>query len=174
MKNIKLKSILLTAFVLLVSLSSQAQISKAEIIATGLTCSMCSNAINKQLKSMAEVENVSTDLNTNTFTVTLKENSKLTANTLKESVEKTGFFIGSMVLTIDLGSVKMAESQKITKQSGNYVFVNGGEKAVSGPIRVQVLNEGFVTKKELKKSAKLQAKYADMVAQENTYLIKSI
>ena len=174
MKNIKLKTILLTAFVLLLSLSSKAQISKAEIIATGLTCSMCSNAINKQLKSMAEVENVSTDLNTNTFVVTLKDNSAYTANTLKESVEKTGFFIGSMVLTIDLGTVKITESQKITKQSGNYVFVNGGEKSVSGPVRVQVLNEGFVTKKEFKKSAKLQAKYADVVAQENTYLIKSI
>jgi copper chaperone CopZ len=167
MKNINLKSILVSAFVLLVSLSSQAQISKAEIIATGLTCSMCSNAINKQLKSMAEVENVSTDLNTNTFTVTLKENNKLTPNTLKESIEKTGFFIGSMVLTVDLGNSTITESQKIEKQSGTYVFVNG-------PVKVQVLNDGFVTKKEFKKSAKLQAKYADALAQANTYLIKSI
>ena len=174
MKNINLKSILVSAFVLLASLSSQAQILKAEIIATGLTCSMCSNAINKQLKSMADVENVSTDLNTNTFTVTLKENNKLTPNTLKESIEKTGFFIGSMVLTVDLGNSTITESQKIEKQSGTYVFVNGGDKAISGPVKVQVLNDGFVTKKEFKKSAKLQAKYADALAQANTYLIKSI
>ena len=126
MKNIKY---ILLCFVSIVTMSSYAQITKAEIIATGLTCSMCSNAINKQLKSMDEVANVSTDLNTNTFTVTLKQNSTLTANTLKESVEKTGFFIGSMVLTIDLGTVKIAENEKLTKQSGTYVFVNGGDKA---------------------------------------------
>jgi copper chaperone CopZ len=88
MKNIKY---ILLCFVLILC-HSYAQITKAEIIATGLTCSVCSNAINKQLKSMDEVANVSTDLNTNTFTVTLKQNSTLTANTLKESVEKTGFY----------------------------------------------------------------------------------
>lgn len=174
MKNINLKSILVSAFVFLASLSAPAQISKAEIIATGLTCSMCSNAINKQLKSMAEVENVAVDLNTNTFTVSLKENNTLTPNVLKENIEKTGFFIGSMVLTIDLGTTKIEESKAVKKQSGTYVFVNGGDKTIDGAIKVQVLNDGFVTKKEFKKSAKLQAKYADLVAQENTYLLKSI
>jgi copper chaperone CopZ len=55
-------------------MKSFAQISKAEIIATGLTCSMCSNAINKQLKTLPEVVTVETDLNTNTFTVTREGN----------------------------------------------------------------------------------------------------
>lgn len=174
MKNINLKSVLIAVFVLIASTKSYSQISKAEIIATGLTCSMCSNAINKQLKSMADVTSVATDLNTNTFTVTLKENNTLTPNILKESIEKTGFFIGSMVLTIDVGNVQISENQKVEKQSGTYVFVNNSAKAVSGPIKVQVLNDGFVTKKEFKKSAKLQAKYAEATAKENTYLIKSI
>jgi hypothetical protein len=49
-ENINLKSILIAVFVLIASTKSYSQISKAEIIATGLTCSMCSNAINKQLK----------------------------------------------------------------------------------------------------------------------------
>ena len=172
MKNINLKSILIAAFVLIASTNSYSQISKAEIIATGLTCSMCSNAINKQLKSMAEVESVSTDLNTNTFTVTLKDNNAVTPNILKESVEKTGFFIGSMVLTMDLGNVQVAENQKVERPSGTYIFVNNSTK--TGPIKVQVLNDGFVTKKEFKKSAKLQAKFAEATANENTYLIKSI
>lgn len=174
MKNINLRILLIACFFLITSAKSYSQISKAEIIATGLTCSMCSNAINKQLKSMAEVESVSTDLNTNTFTVILKDNNALTPNILKESIEKTGFFIGSMVLTIDLGNVQITENQKVEKKSGTYVFVNAANKALSGPVKVQVLNDGFVTKKEFKKSAKLLAKYAEVTAQENTYLIKSI
>ena len=64
---------MIASMVLMFSIKSNAQIIKAEIRATGLTCSMCSNAINKQLKSMTEVVNVETDLNTNTFTVTLKK-----------------------------------------------------------------------------------------------------
>jgi copper chaperone CopZ len=74
------------------SIKSNAQIIKAEIRATGLTCSMCSNAINKQLKSMLEVANVETDLNTNTFTVTLKEGNDLSPKVFKEKVEKAGFY----------------------------------------------------------------------------------
>ena len=50
--------ILITSMVLMFSLNSNAQIVKAEIRATGLTCSMCSNAINKQLKTVPEVVNV--------------------------------------------------------------------------------------------------------------------
>jgi copper chaperone CopZ len=65
-------------------MKSFAQISKAEI-ATGLTCSMCSNAINKQLKTLPEVVTVETDLNTNTFTVTLKEGD-LSPKVFKEKV----------------------------------------------------------------------------------------
>ncbi len=159
-------------FVLAV-VQGNAQISKAEIVATGLTCSMCSNAINKQLKSMPEVESVSTDLNTNTFTVQLKTNNTLTPKALKNSIEKTGFFIGSLVLTVDLGAVNGQENEKVQNQSGTYVFVEKAKKS-SGPMQVQLLNEGFVTKKEFKKSAKMLAKYADVLGQENTYLVKSI
>jgi copper chaperone CopZ len=71
-------------------MKSFAQISKAEIIATGLTCSMCSNAINKQLKTLPEVVTVETDLNTNTFTVTLKEGNDLSQKYLRKS-GKAGF-----------------------------------------------------------------------------------
>ena len=77
---------------LLFALNTNAQIIKAEIIATGLTCSMCSNAINKQFKSLAEVEKVATDLNTNTFTVYLKSNAIITPKKLKEQVEKASYF----------------------------------------------------------------------------------
>ena len=173
MKNSKIKIVLTAMLFFLAVVQGNAQISKAEIVATGLTCSMCSNAINKQLKSMPEVESVSTDLNTNTFTVQLKTNNTLTPKALKNSIEKTGFFIGSLVLTVDLGAVNGQENEKIQNQSGTYVFVEKAKKS-SGPMQMQLLNEGFVTKKEFKKSAKMLSKYADVLGQENTYLVKSI
>ena len=88
MKKINIVYVLVASMVLMFSMKSNAQISKAEIRATGLTCSMCSNAINKQLKSLPEVVNVETDLNTNTFTVTLKEGNELSPKVFKEKVEK--------------------------------------------------------------------------------------
>ncbi len=129
--------------VLMFSIKSNAQIVKAEIRATGLTCSMCSNAINKQLKSMPEVINVETDLNTNTFTVTLKEGNGLSPKVFKEKVEKAGFFIGSLVVT--------AKPETIAKNT--YILVND-KKSNASEVQFQVVDKGYVTEKEFKKLSK--------------------
>ena len=134
---------MIASMVLMFSIKSNAQIVKAEIRATGLTCSMCSNAINKQLKSMEEVVSVETDLNTNTFTVTLKEGNDLSPKIFKEKVEKAGFFIGSLLLT--------AKPETITKSS--YILVND-KKSNALEIQFQVVDKGYVTEKEFKKLSK--------------------
>ncbi len=140
MKKVYLMS---ASMVLMFSIKSNAQIIKAEIRATGLTCSMCSNAINKQLKSMTEVVNVETDLNTNTFTVTLKEGNDLSPKVFKEKVEKAGFFIGSLVVT--------AKSDTLTKTS--YILVSD-KKSNSSEVQFQVVDKGYITEKEFKKLSK--------------------
>ena len=143
MKNIQLKFVLVACVVLITSVKSFAQISKAEIIATGLTCSMCSNAINKQLKALPEVLKVETDLNTNTFVVTLSDNNALTPKTFKDKVEKAGFFIGSLVLTVNADATNKSP----------YIIVNGHENK-SNRMQIQVLDKGYVTAKEFKKLSK--------------------
>ena len=72
-----LKKIMIAAILLLSIPSAFAQLSRVDIVATGLTCSMCSNAINKQLKTLTDVEKVDIDLNTNTFVVFLKKNNQI-------------------------------------------------------------------------------------------------
>lgn len=143
MKKINKTYHLLAAVIMLFSANTNAQISKAEVRATGLTCSMCSNAINKQLKSLPEVVNVETDLNTNTFTVTLAEGNTLSPKVFKEKVEKAGFFIGSLVLTTKAETIKQ----------GAYVLVNNAPND-NVEIQIQVLDKGYVTEKEFKKLSK--------------------
>lgn len=143
MKTFNSKYTLLAVLVTLFSVTSQAQIAKAEIQATGLTCSMCSNAINKQLKSLADVEDVAIDLNTNTFTVTLKDNNSVKPSIFKENVEKAGFFIGSLILTV--------KPETIAKKP--YVLVDG-KVSTDKTIQVQVLDKGYVTDKTFKKLSK--------------------
>jgi len=143
MKKITKIYVLLLSVVLLVGAKSNAQISKAEIIATGLTCSMYSYAINKQLKSLADVESVAIDLNTNTFTVSLKKNNTLSPLIFKENIEKAGFFIGSLVLT--------TTPETLSKKQ--YINVNNS-KSDNTIVQIQVLDKGYVTDKEFKKLSK--------------------
>jgi copper chaperone CopZ len=143
MKKINKTYLIVASIVLMFSIKSNAQIVKAEIRATGLTCSMCSNAINKQLKTLPEVVNVETDLNTNTFTVTLTEDNNLSPKVFKEKVEKAGFFIGSLVVT--------AKPEIITKSS--FILVND-KPDNAAEIQFQVVDKGYVTEKEYKKLSK--------------------
>ncbi len=143
MKNItKLKTVV-SLLLILSSFYSNAQITKAEIRATGLTCSMCSNAINKQLKSLPEVVNVETDLNTNTFTVILKEGNTLSPKVFKDKVEKAGFFIGSLIVLIKSESIKQSD----------YIVVNKAPNS-EAEVQIQILDKGYVTEKEFKKLSK--------------------
>ncbi|WP_278035454.1 heavy-metal-associated domain-containing protein [Flavobacterium nitratireducens] len=135
--------IIIASIILMFSLKSNAQIIKAEIRATGLTCSMCSNAINKQLKSMLEVANVETDLNTNTFTVTLNEGNNLSPKSFKDKVENAGFFIGSLIIT--------AKPETITQST--YILVSDKPDNMN-EIQFQVVDKGYVTEKEFKKLSK--------------------
>ena len=138
------------AIVLFISTSIQAQINKSEIIATGLTCSMCSNAIYKQLQSLRSVAEIETDLNTNTFTVTAKNNQTLDPVQLKEAVEKAGLFVGSMMVYVD-GS-KLSK-QELILNGNNLVFLDK-VPADHKNHKMQIVDAGFVTSKQFKKNEK--------------------
>lgn len=143
MKNINKLKLILVILLITNSTYVMSQITKAEIRATGLTCSMCSNAINKQLKTLPEVLNIETNLNTNTFTVTLKEGNELSPKAFKDKVEKAGFFIGSLIVT----------SKSATIDNSTFIKVND-KKSDLPNVKFQVLDKGYVTEKEYKKLVK--------------------
>ncbi len=167
-KRIIMKNIIAIVLITIISLNTNAQIAKAELVATGLTCSMCSNAINKQFKSMPDVDRVETDLNTNTFTVYLKKGNSLTPKSFKDKVEKAGFFIGSLVLTMPFTSVKAGDNVKFETNNTSYIFIDTKPQTLTGETKVKVLDKGFVTQKEYKKLTKSLAKYPSYVLNSNT------
>ena len=169
----KIASLLMTIVVLLSINISFAQISKAEIIATGLTCSMCSNAINKQLKSLPEVQNVAIDLNTNTFTVTLKKNNNISPKILKEKVQKAGFFVGSMIITLDFDNQKIQNNAKINKNNLYLIFLDTNAKTLNGLTNLKILDKEYVVTKEFKKLSKLYSNIPTFLAEnQDDYHLK--
>ncbi len=174
MKFNKIKTIVLIVTVLLSS-NIFAQIINAEIIATGLTCSMCSNAINKQLKTLTEVDSITTDLNTNTFVVYLKKDNKLKPRVLKERVEKAGFFIGSLVITIPSYILKSNANNTVSLDGSTYIILNDEMKKPNGDIKVRIYDKGYITQKEYKKLLKAFSKTETyLLHNEDDYHIKII
>jgi copper chaperone CopZ len=144
MKILNKKYIVVLLLLTMFTAKSNAQILKAEIRALGLTCSMCSNAINKQLESLPDVKSIDIDLNTNTFIVTLSDSNSLLPSVFKDKVENAGFFIGSLILTVS--------SETVFKSP--YIIIKdsvGQQKQVE----IEVLDKGYVTAKRFKKVSKL-------------------
>ena len=162
-----IKTIMSIGLVLLFGLTGFAQMQKAEIKATGLTCSMCSNAINKQLKAMNGVVNVSTDLNTNSFFVAFENNNAITPKMLKDAVEKAGFFIGSLEVVLSPDDLK--------KKVSNYVILDENWKNSTEDTKVKVYDKGYLTHKEFKKMQKTFSKVSTYVLDnEEDYHIKRV
>ena len=94
-----MKTVLLFLAIAFVALPSNAQFSKAELQATGLTCAMCSNAINKALQAVPFVQSVRSDIKNSSFKITFKENQAVDIDALKQAVEDAGFSVGGLKLT---------------------------------------------------------------------------
>jgi copper chaperone CopZ len=156
MKNLSFKMI---ATFMLFSININAQLSKVEIVATGLTCSMCSNAINKQLKKIAEIEKVDVDLNSNTFTISLKKENNITPKILKESIQKAGFSVGSMIITFANESLP-----------SNYIVIDS-EKST----KHKILDKEYLTMKEFKNMRKLYKDFSSyLIDNEEDYHIIAV
>jgi len=166
-----MKRILLLICAALIITNANAQLKKIDIIATGLTCSMCSNAIYKQLQSIDGVNKVEIDLNKNLFTVILKDEHNLSPKDFKDKVEKAGFFIGSMVLYVDYSNLLIDDGKK----DGIYIFIDSKQQTLNGERQLKVLDKGYVTAKEYKKLLKAYTKYASYATNnENDFHIKLI
>src|SRR5436305_14629046 len=73
-KQIKMKIIIFISLLFCVMRGS-AQVKKVSIQASGLTCSMCSKAIYKALRSVDFVEKVDADIKNSTFEISFKPNT---------------------------------------------------------------------------------------------------
>ena len=139
-KKMKIKITLLLIGLLGYISGVRAQLSSVELRALGLTCSMCSNAIFKQLETIPGVDSVSVDLNTNTFYVTLSPDNSLNPLIFKDKVEAAGFFIGYFAATASMNQL----------QIDPYVIIENTQRDL-GLKKFQVLDKGFVSEKEFKK-----------------------
>jgi copper chaperone CopZ len=132
------------------SMATKAQVTTVSLQASGLTCSMCSNAINKALKTLDFVDEVNGDIKTYTFEVSFKANSKVDFDKIKMKVEKAGFSVSGFVATIHFNNIQVENNQPVTIGDKTFVFINVKGQSLHGVKQVKVLDKGFVSPKEYK------------------------
>lgn len=145
---------LILFLVMACSFAGKAQFIKAELQASGLTCSMCSFATQKQLKTLSFIDSIGTDLNNTTFILYFKKDSPIDLDRIKKKVEDAGFFVASLKVTYHFDNLQIENDFHFDYQSNLYHFMNVKPQTLSGNRLLRVIDKGFVTDKEYKKYSK--------------------
>ena len=134
------------------STMAHAQVKSVSLQASGLTCSMCSNAINKALKTLDFVEKVNADIKSYTFEIFFKSNSAVDFDLIRKSVEKAGFSVCAFSAIIHFDDVSVQLNQPVIIQNKTLVFLNIKKLVLSGDKQIKVVDKDFISAKEYKKN----------------------
>ena len=129
-----------------------AQVKKVSLQASGLTCSMCSNAINKALKSLDFVDHVDANIKNSTFDISIKPDREVDFDLIKKKVEDAGFFVADFYATIHFSDAKAVNDQHLVVSNHTYHFLNIKDQLLDGDKTIRFLDKGFVSAKEFKKN----------------------
>jgi copper chaperone CopZ len=134
---------------------AKADVKEVVLQAGGLTCSMCNNAINKALRTLSFVQDVTSDIKNSTFTITFKAGTNADFDAMKKKVEDAGFFVAKFSVLYHFDKVKVANNQMMVLGGRAFHFLNVQEQTLDGDKSIQILDAGFVTAKTYKKNSTL-------------------
>src|SRR6476620_9292267 len=112
--------------------SAQAQFTKASLQASGLTCSMCNNAIYKALKALPFVASVDANVKTATFNIVFKDNVVADIDALKNAVEDAGFSVSSFNVTGKFDHLAIGNDKHIVIGDRHFHFVKVNDQVLNG------------------------------------------
>ena len=144
------KAVFLT-FIIAVGLLSQAQFTKATLQASGLTCAMCNNAINKALKVLPFVSSVKSDIKNASFDIAFKEGEAPDIDAIRIAVEDAGFFVAKLQMTGNFDNVAVKNDEHVVIGGKTFHFLEVNDQVLNGEKTLTILDKNFLTMKEFKR-----------------------
>lgn len=146
-----MKRIAILLVVLMTGFLSRAQFTKATLQASGLTCAMCNNAINKALKGLAFVGTVKSDIKNASFDIVFKEGEAVDIDAIRTAVEDAGFFVAKLKVTGNFDNINVKNDEHVVIGGKTYHFLEVNDQVLSGEKTLTLLDKNFLTSKEFKK-----------------------
>lgn len=136
---------------LTISMAGNAQIEKVSLQASGLTCSMCSNSINKALKTLDFVEKVDANVKNYTFEIYFKDKNAVDFNRIRKKVEGAGFSVSQFVVLVHFNEALHHVTQVVVGK--NTLILEKPIDGLQGLQKLKLLDRGFVSPQESKKTS---------------------
>lgn len=145
-----MKKLITIVFVFLV-IQSNAQFTSANLQAAGLTCAMCTKAINKSLEKLTFIQAVEADIKSSSFNIKFKKDAVADIDAMKKAVEDAGFSVAKLKITGTFDDVKVANDAHVQVGGRTFHFLNVSNQTLNGERTLQLTDKDFLSAKEFKK-----------------------
>jgi copper chaperone CopZ len=133
------------------SSSEGVQFRSANLTAAGLTCAMCTKAINTELERLSFVESVKVDIKTSSFNIIFKKESNPDFDMLKKAVEDAGFSVAKLKIAAEFENIPVQKDAHISIGNKTFHFLNTSVSNLKGERVFTVVDKDYLTAKEFKK-----------------------
>lgn len=149
-----MKSFKILLAVLAISISSvKAQFVKADLQVSGLTCSMCSKATEKSLRTLTFISDIKPDLNRNLFVITFKKDASVNLDAISKKVQDAGFTVNKLTVSFNFDNLKINNDYHFNYAGNMYHFLNVKDETLNGITPITIIDKGFVPASTYKKYA---------------------
>ena len=131
--------------------AAHAQFTKATIQASGLTCAMCSKAIDNALKELPFVASVKPDIKNSAFTIVFKEGETASIDALKKAVEDAGFFVARFTITGVFSNTAVKNDEHVSIAGNEYHFLAIKDQVLDGEKSLVIVDKNFLAPSAFKK-----------------------
>ena len=152
-----MKKILIAAIMVFGLHAAQAQVSKATLTASGLTCSMCSKAIYTALIKVNTIESIKANIKESSYNIVFKKDVAVSFDDIRNAVEGAGFSVAKLQATVNFDNAAVKNDAHVTVGGLNLHFLNVPEETLNGEKLLTLVDKNFVPEKEYKKYSQYTA-----------------
>ena len=146
-----MKKIFFFFLFLSIGLLSNAQVKKAYLRASGLTCAMCSKAVYKSLSAIPFVEKIDVDIQKSTYDISFKSGIGVDFDALSRAVVDAGFSVAQLKVTSSFNGIKVQKGTKVELGNQALQFINATDQTLDGEKTFTLIDKNFVSAQEFKK-----------------------
>lgn len=149
-----MKNLIMILAIVLSGYSAGAQFTKATLQASGLTCALCTKAINKSLEQLPFVSSVKADIKSSSFEIAFKDGSDVDIDAIRKGVEDAGFSVSKLQLTGSFSQVAIKNDTHASINGKTYHFLSVANRVLDGEQQITIVDRNFLGAKEFKKYSK--------------------
>lgn len=146
-----MKKLFFVLSIVFAGFAANAQFTSASLQAAGLTCAMCTRAINNALDHLPFVAKVEPDIKNSAFLITFKEGADVDFDALKNAVEEAGFSVAKLKVTGSFHNLAVQNDEHVQVNGKTFHFLRIKDQQLNGPKTFVFVDKDFVSDKEYKK-----------------------